>query len=125
MCSAISSEVPAAASCAERLADQPRTRRVELGRRLVEDHVARPHREERGDRDELGLAAGQPLRVAAAESLESEGAIASGPRDGLGHGRPRFIGPRAISSKTVAAIPDRWVFGFWKPTTTRSPARGS
>ena len=33
---------------------------------------------------------------------------------------PRFIGPSAISSKTVAAIPERWVFGFWKPTTTRS-----
>ena len=29
-------------------------------------------------------------------------------------------GPRAISSKTVAAIPERWVLGFWKPITTRS-----
>ena len=33
--------------------------------------------------------------------------------------RPRFIGPSATSSKTVAAIPDRCVFGFWNPTTTR------
>ena len=32
--------------------------------------------------------------------------------------KPRFIGPSATSSKTVAATPDRCVAGFWKPSTT-------
>ena len=76
--------------------------------------------------DELGLAAGQARRVAPGERLESQ-QRRSPPRarDGLGDRRPRFIGPSATSSKTVAAIPDRCVFGFWKPTTTRSRARAS
>ena len=106
----------------ERLADEPRPGRVELGGRLVEDHVARPHRQQRRDPDELGLAAGEPLRVALDRGARA--AAGRSPRASARRSRrprrPRFIGPSAISSKTVAAIPERWVFGFWKPTTTRS-----
>ena len=34
-------------------------------------------------------------------------------------GSPRFIGPRATSSKTEPVTPDSWVAGFWKPIPTR------
>ena len=97
----------ASASCRERLADQARPGRVELGRRLVEDHVARPHREQRRDPDELGLAARQPRRVASwIEARVWSSAIAARVRSTVSAtSRPRFIGPSATSSKTVAAMP--------------------
>jgi hypothetical protein len=31
---------------------------------------------------------------------------------------PRFIGPRATSSKTEPVTPDSWVAGFWNPIPT-------
>ena len=106
---------------AERLADEARPGRVQLGGRLVEDHVARPHRQQRCDADELRLAAGQPGAGRGAGSTRC-GAAPGRPRvrsTVSATRRPRFIGPSATSSKTVPAIPDRWVFGFWKPTPTR------
>ena len=33
-------------------------------------------------------------------------------------GTPRFIGPKATSSKTVSVTPESWVAGFWKPIAT-------
>ena len=34
-------------------------------------------------------------------------------------GSPRFIGPRATSSKTEPVTPDSCVAGFWNPIPTR------
>ena len=122
LCSAIRSDVPVAASprSASPTSRVPAGSSWAVGSSRID--VAWPHREQRRDPDELGLAARQPLRVAHGRAARaSAGAIASRVRSTVSAtASPRFIGPIAISSKTVAAIPDRCVFGFWKPTTTRS-----
>jgi len=70
----------------EGVADQARPGRVELGRRLVEDHVAWAHREQAGDRDQLGLAAREPRRVAELDRLDAEQRHRRPrPLDDLGH----------------------------------------
>ena len=108
LCSATSSAVPVAASARSAVADQPGPLRVELGGRLVEDEVARPHRQERGDRPtSWRLAAGQPARFALGQVLDAEHARARPcVRATVSRaGSPRFIGPSATSSKTDAGHP--------------------
>ena len=71
--------------------------------------------------DELGLAAGESSRLALDEVLDAERAtaLAWSARRSRATGRPRFIGPRATSSKTEPVTPDSCVVGFWKPIATR------
>ena len=105
----------------ERLADEPRPGRVELRGRLVEDDVARAA--SRGARRCPTSCAWPPdSRCGSRATRSLERRAGRSPRASARPSRrrssPRFIGPSAISSNTVAAMPDRWVFGFWKPTTT-------
>ena len=112
---------PGRRELAERLADQPRPLRVELGGRLVEDEVGRPHRQQRGDRPRAA-----PGRRTAAAARARRGPRCRGSRAPpcvratvSRAGRPRFIGPSATSSKTEPVTPDSWVAGFWNPIPTR------
>ena len=109
-------------ACAERLADQPRPGRVELGRRLVEDRrgaaASRAARRSRRAGPGRRTAAAGRAELDRLDAEQGDRARASARRS-RPPARPRFIGPSATSSKTVAAIPERCVFGFWKPTTTR------
>ncbi len=112
---------PARGQLAKGLADQPRAFRIELGRRLVEDEVRRPHRQQRGDDHELALAARQAARLALREVVDAErrqGGLRPARRSRAAV-KPRFIGPSATSSNTEPVTPDSWVAGFWKPIPTR------
>ena len=88
LCSAIRRDVPSVASARSASPTRRVSRRIELGRRLVEDHVARLHREQRRDAHELGLAAGEPLRIALDQVLQVQPADRlAGPGDGLHDGQ--------------------------------------
>src|SRR5688500_6490627 len=54
------------------IADQPRSGRVELGCRLVEDEMLRAHGEQAGDGDQLLLTPGKALRVPLRKILDAE-----------------------------------------------------
>jgi hypothetical protein len=54
-----------------RLADQPRALGIELRGRLVEDEVLRAHGEQSGQRQQLLLPAGEPLRIPLGERFDA------------------------------------------------------
>ncbi len=87
---------------AQRLADEARPLRVELGRRLVEDEVRRTHRQQGGDARRAGP--GHPIAVAArvrrGPRCRAWRGRSSPARPSRAAGSPRFIGPSATSSKT-------------------------
>ena len=72
MCSTTSIAVPRTGQLPQGLANELGTFGVELCGRLVEDEMRGPHREERGDDDELRLAAGNAPRLALPEVLDAE-----------------------------------------------------
>ena len=123
LCSATSNAVPDRARPRSAVADQPRTLRVELGRRLVEDQVRGAHREQGRDHDELALPAGQAPRFTLGQILDPEQAQRlTGARSIVSRGEmPRFIGPIATSSKTVPVTPESCVVGVLEPD--RDPRR--
>ena len=64
---------PARRKALDGVGDEARPGRVQLRRRLVEDHMARGQREQPGDRHELLLSAGDPLRVALRKRSDCQG----------------------------------------------------
>jgi hypothetical protein len=64
---------PGAGDGAERLGDECPALGIELRDRLVEDQVARAHREQRGDRHQLRLPARQAVRAARREVPHADG----------------------------------------------------
>ena len=105
----------------DRLADERRPGRVELGGRLVEDEVAAAAC---ARRPAIATSCcwppesrrGSPLRQV--HRCRGRASASYGPLDESSRSTPRLAGPKATSSKTVSATPESWVAGSWKPMPT-------